>query len=87
MRVGTSCLAECKRRVKRDHPHACGDKLIMLNGSMAKLGSSPCVWGQEIYDKLTEMRARIIPMRVGTRYGLCFRGVCGRDHPHACGDK
>ena len=53
--------------VVKDHPHACGDKRFSVVGFLCGKGSSPRVWGQEIYDKLTEMRARIIPTRVGTR--------------------
>ena len=45
------------------------------------------MWGQEIYDKLTEVRARIMPTRVGTRQSVKRYLRSLRDHPHACGDK
>ena len=31
----------------KDHPHACGDKFIMLNKAVNQKGSSPRVWGQD----------------------------------------
>ena len=87
MRVGTSKSWMKENITEKDHPHACGDKrLIMLNGSMAR-GSSPCVWGQvdtgiKILDTL-----RIIPMRVGTSCTKSDINKVSKDHPHACGDK
>ena len=87
MRVGTSSGFSIALISVKDHPHACGDKLIMLNGSMAKLGSSPCVWGQERRACGIPPVARIIPMRVGTRYMRIKNYIICKDHPHACGDK
>ena len=66
-RVGTRGFLSLAFCVVKDHPHACGDKRFSVVGFLCGKGSSPRVWGQEIYDKLTEMRARIIPTRVGTR--------------------
>ena len=44
-RVGTSISAGRTARLKRDHPHACGDKSKQLTRK-AEEGSSPRVWGQ-----------------------------------------
>ena len=87
MRVGTSFTGNTWTANTMDHPHACGDKLIMLNGAMAKLGSSPCVWGQVYHRSGYSSVDRIIPMRVGTRNFLTQRAQVSQDHPHACGDK
>ena len=46
MRVGTSCRRFAYRPYCRDHPHACGDKLIVCYHKQTLPGSSPCVWGQ-----------------------------------------
>ena len=46
-RVGTRTSRRYKRGVGRDHPHACGDKLIQMMMITVLLGSSPRVWGQE----------------------------------------
>ena len=68
MRVGTSTSLHSFIRAIKDHPHACGDKrLIILNGAMAR-GSSPCVWGQATIFLVTFCGIGIIPMRVGTSH-------------------
>ena len=67
MRVGTSLpLASCVLN-SEDHPHACGDKSKGAERALAKLGSSPCVWGQALEGVSFDNCDRIIPMRVGTR--------------------
>ena len=66
MRVGTSDLAGSLQGLKQDHPHACGDKSDMRRSQTARLGSSPCVWGQVLAAWNTYKNDRIIPMRVGT---------------------
>ena len=72
---------------EKDHPHACGDKLLASPDIPDIAGSSPRVWGQEVSGITAATVARIIPTRVGTsvisdtRNGGCW------DHPHACGDK
>ena len=71
----------------KDHPHAYGDKKPVQAELRLYQGSSPRVWGQEIYDKLTEMRARIIPTRMGTSRMLLLCPHRAQDHPHAYGDK
>ena len=56
-----------------DHPHACGDKLCILNRSHFGEGSSPRVWGQEQEQLQDTFSEGIIPTRVGTSYFLyCF---------------
>ena len=86
-RVGTRTYAEQLAAQKKDHPHACGDKLIKKVKSANPKGSSPRVWGQVITLQPFTPAIRIIPTRVGTRAKrLILRFVLG-DHPHACGDK
>ncbi len=66
MRVGTSSSLHSFIRAIKDHPHACGDKKGQEEKQMNKVGSSPCVWGQESGHLLPVFFCRIIPMRVGT---------------------
>ena len=87
MRVGTSRLQRCKNKLKRDHPHACGDKYLLVTFTSAILGSSPCVWGQVSSLGFPIACCRIIPMRVGTSNCPCREYLRHQDHPHACGDK
>ena len=59
---------------------------ILITGK-AMQGSSPRVWGQDIYNTRLTKGFRIIPTRVGTSGdGKPFVAVAP-DHPHACGDK
>ena len=86
-RVGTRRLAEVEMLIKRDHPHACGDKgSAGLSGALC-LGSSPRVWGQVCECVKHSDNIRIIPTRVGTSGGSVLSDSITQDHPHACGDK
>ena len=65
-RVGTRRLETITVRGDKDHPHACGDKIITSNGGMRSPGSSPRVWGQVPAHIARVTFNRIIPTRVGT---------------------
>ncbi len=86
-RVGTREKHWLSSTKHRDHPHACGDKLLPQILYKGGVGSSPRVWGQEFVTLGLFAFARIIPTRMGTR--VCYLGfVClCQDHPHAYGDK
>ena len=45
-RVGTSLSSTKPISPLKDHPHACGDKRLMIYSLMQVYGSSPRVWGQ-----------------------------------------
>ena len=86
-RVGTSLSGSEYRPILRDHPHACGDKIISATVRRNSVGSSPRVWGQvHCISPISPLRG-IIPTRVGTRLDATHVGVGCTDHPHACGDK
>ena len=74
-------------RYNTDHPHACGDKIILSADVPPTLGSSPRVWGQGEITHLKIANGRIIPTHVGTRSLSVLRPFYKKDHPHACGDK
>ena len=86
-RVGTSETHKSERLERRDHPHACGDKLETLSRRACISGSSPRVWGQAELAKSANSTNRIIPTRVGTSLQVQQTLQGKRDHPHACGDK
>ena len=86
-RVGTSPAGQTRLVSTRDHPHACGDKIVSSIASVAGGGSSPRVWGQVASFLRTRLWDRIIPTRVGTRSMIPVPASAKRDHPHACGDK
>ena len=85
--MGTSTFFTISSSSDRDHPHAYGDKCSEQSAQRETLGSSPRVWGQEVYACMPHHKWGIIPTRMGTRY-LCQRCLlCLWDHPHAYGDK
>ncbi len=86
-RVGTRRPQRRYVAIRRDHPHACGDKAKTYNGGSLAVGSSPRVWGQDDCFTIMPTPEGIIPTRVGTSLtqASTYRG--SRDHPHACGDK
>ena len=85
--MGTRDAIRAAATTSKDHPHAYGDKSYPQKIFFLPKLSSPRVWGQEIYDKLTEMRARIIPTRMGTSDYIINKILIIWDHPHAYGDK
>ena len=86
-RVGTRYASAFAINSFQDHPHACGDKRIVLACAMWCGGSSPRVWGQARLRQSVKLLSRIIPTRVGTRLISQAQNTTYWDHPHACGDK
>ena len=82
-RVATMILKECLL----DHPHAYGDKTLILVVTIKVLGSSPRVWGQATKSALLAKGDRIIPTRMGTSVIIDRSCSYDEDHPHAYGDK
>ena len=70
-----------------DHPHACGEKPIVLGDLLRHAGSSPRVWGEARWTGSIWTRRRIIPTRVGRRSAPHPQRTDTSDHPHACGEK
>ena len=86
-RVGTRTSQTHFRTLLKDHPHACGDKKVVLAVLVVVAGSSPRVWGQGKSLQSSAHGKGIIPTRVGTRRALYRSQSLWKDHPHACGDK
>ena len=69
-RMGTRSLSLILPFSSRDHPHAYGDKKFTLKNCCFCPGSSPRVWGQEIWQQLVCSNTGIIPTRMGTSPAL-----------------
>ena len=67
-RMGTSPPTNAIVKRSRDHPHAYGDKYLLVTFTSAIRGSSPRVWGQVYEAQDNAMNYRIIPTRMGTRW-------------------
>ena len=69
------------------HPHACGERPIVVQRLQRTYGSSPRMWGTGIAAPGLRDDFRFIPTHVGngpTAWRSCsFRPV----HPHACGER
>jgi len=86
-RVGRSFWRISAVEIKKDHPHACGEKKTAYATKEKGLGSSPRVWGEEMQTSSRSCAARIIPTRVGRRSAARNQFHEIADHPHACGEK
>ena len=86
-RMGTRAKSRAERKGSQDHPHAYGDKLILILTHRKRLGSSPRVWGQDLLLCVILCFRGIIPTRMGTRAGALRLLTVSQDHPHAYGDK
>ena len=86
-RMGTRNNCSATTVLKRDHPHAYGDKFAVSRIPSITLGSSPRVWGQASEIACKKADKRIIPTRMGTRLHHELRDLLTEDHPHAYGDK
>ena len=64
--MGTSLIDSRDFIRLQDHPHAYGDKSKRASLILVRLGSSPRVWGQDIYTVGDKTKAGIIPTRMGT---------------------
>ena len=85
--MGTRDIFIDLAHVKKDHPHAYGDKFISIGVFCALIGSSPRVWGQAEVGTSRFIVFRIIPTRMGTRSCAHRLFPVVEDHPHAYGDK
>ena len=86
-RMGTSPYMPLPLQVAGDHPHAYGDKFRKFYNQTPSTGSSPRVWGQDIWQFSINGTVRIIPTRMGTSTAKDLFNASSRDHPHAYGDK
>ena len=85
--MGTRIYVNYYQRLREDHPHAYGDKVLRSDTATDERGSSPRVWGQVIFGIRKNRFMRIIPTRMGTSIVLCQIRYRQKDHPHAYGDK
>ena len=85
--MGTSLPDMNINVVNQDHPHAYGDKFSLPLPKWYFWGSSPRVWGQEVFRISLDSFVRIIPTRMGTSCKARTLDGNSQDHPHAYGDK
>ena len=64
--MGTRYDAPRMENIRKDHPHAYGDKKDDQYLIVSAKGSSPRVWGQDHRFRCYAVTYRIIPTRMGT---------------------
>ena len=86
-RAGSSAKISLGRRLRRDHPRACGEQFLSNFLRKSSMGSSPRVRGAEARHAVDGVAVGIIPARAGSRSCHRRRPRHARDHPRACGEQ
>ena len=84
--VGNTTLPTASVAVSTDHPHACGEHLVISRSASSIRGSSPRLWGTPCRSAPEQVFVRIIPTPVGNTNPVSFATSSSPDHPHACGE-
>ena len=74
-------------KYNRDHPRACGEKLISAISCLLVVGSPPRMRGKARQNRTVGYRAGITPAHAGKSVRFPSGHCRGRDHPRACGEK
>ena len=84
--MGTTKPHSYTKNISWNHPHVCGDYLIVNYGCSYCSESPPRMWGLRGTQYLDVISFRITPTYVGTTLEF-FRGIANvTNHPHVCGD-
>jgi len=68
------------------HPHACGEHLFIISQISFFGGSSPRLWGTQVFNLERFKKCRFIPTPVGNTIVGWRVGIQNSVHPHACGE-
>ena len=85
--AGKSSKRDCLAIVKRDHPRACGEKLLARLLKIKVRGSPPRVRGKEAWHERDVTHGGITPARAGKSWLYYKANKYNKDHPRACGEK
>ena len=72
---------------KRDHPRACGEKLLLRMLQQVMRGSPPRMRGKELNQLKPCRTLGITPAHAGKSKCKIVENVTQKDHPRACGEK
>ena len=73
--------------VIRDHPRACGEKVLSANPEAVEMGSPPRVRGKDSGSPYQQYICGITPARAGKSARRRGSRSAAWDHPRACGEK
>ncbi len=77
----------CKSTRCAVQPHACGEKRAAAKTDCIHNGSTPRMWGKEIFSKIFQHEDRFNPTRVGKSKTEEPVQIGDPVQPHACGEK
>ena len=69
------------------HPHVCGERRVIIKAPLAKVGSSPRVWGTLKSVEDLSLCIRFIPTCVGNAGFTMTDPYEYPVHPHVCGER
>ena len=85
--AGKSRLLRPARRLARDHPRVCGEKVISFTSPRAARGSPPRMRGKDLQLLLRVPYKRITPAYAGKSFSISEGSSSRWDHPRVCGEK
>ena len=85
--AGKRGCSRSARRIRRDHPRACGEKCAISLVTIGKPGSPPRMRGKVQSNRQAIPGAGITPAHAGKSQGLRPHFLQSGDHPRACGEK
>ena len=69
------------------HPHACGERAVVIPRWIVRRGSSPRMWGTVGDIDVCCLDDRFIPTHVGNGDAPAAVALLAAVHPHACGER
>mgnify|MGYP004463998303 CR=1 FL=1 len=84
---GKVCIGSAGKRLRRDHPRLCGEKIFEIVLVRFFPGSPPPMRGKVISTRITGVKIRITPAYAGKSSPFACRMTLTKDHPRLCGEK
>mgnify|MGYP000873046803 CR=1 FL=1 len=85
--VGSATAFLTSHRDTAVHPHACGERVSVRQGSRQVIGSPPRLWGAPGHWSPAECPRRFTPTPVGSAFSTAGVTLPLTVHPHACGER
>ena len=84
--AGSTRVAPCLRRTRKDHPRVCGEHSISTRPAFVRRGSSPRMRGAPAARRWIRGRPWIIPAYAGSTPAEDQLESLEQDHPRVCGE-
>ena len=84
--VGKTSIDDDNSSQSTDHPHVCGENVLIFASNAPNIGPSPRVWGKPDGAEKEANTERTIPTCVGKTDPEKGPKEKDADHPHVCGE-